>query len=84
MPAGQMPSMVNWPALVVASVGLPLLLAVRRCLSTTKPILLDSGSVQMTRQRKRFVAVSMLLALLASFAAGTFEVGFSLFGGQTL
>ncbi|MDP1153919.1 hypothetical protein, partial [Klebsiella pneumoniae] len=62
--------MVNWPALVVASVGLPLLLAVRRCLSTTKPILLDSGSVQMTRQRKRFVAVSMLLALLASFAAG--------------
>ena len=34
--------------------------------------------------RKRFVYASMLLALLASFAVGTFEVGFNLFGSQTL
>ncbi|HEX5683205.1 MAG TPA: hypothetical protein VFY73_04135 [Ideonella sp.] len=34
--------------------------------------------------RRHFTRASMLLALLAAFAVGTFEVGFTLFGGQTL
>lgn len=33
---------------------------------------------------RRFVLASMVLAALASFALGNFEVGFTLFGGQTL
>lgn len=84
MLVGQMTSMVNWPALVVAVIGLPLLLAAARCLGAPKPAEAGGVALRMGQQRKRFVAASMLLALLASFAAGTFEVGFSLFGGQTL
>ncbi|MGN7103309.1 MFS transporter [Ralstonia holmesii] len=83
--AGQMAGMVNWPALAVVTVGLPLLLTAPRCLQSPRPT--DAGIStlrSMSRERRQFVGASMLLATLASFATGTFEVGFSLFGGQTL
>lgn len=84
MTAGQMPSMVNWPALAVALAGLPVALAVRRALAGWPQALNESRSGREPLARRRFVAASMALAFFASFATGTFEVGFSLFGGQTL
>ena len=84
MSVGQMPSMVNWPALVIAIGGIPILLLTPWGLGR------DHSSAELpvaptaTIQRQRFVLASMVLAALASFAVGTFEVGFSLFGGQTL
>ena len=80
---GQMGGMLNWPALAVALAGVPLLLLAPGCLgrnqaaARTRPVA-DGVS------RLRFVRASMLLALLASFAVGSFEVGFNLFGSQTL
>ena len=80
---GQMRGMLNWPALGVALAGLPLLLLAPSCLgpnhAVAPTLAVDDGP-----SRKRFVHASMLLALLASFAVGTFEVGFNLFGSQTL
>ena len=80
----QMPSMVNWPALLIAAGGIPILLltpwSLARDRSTAEVPVPTVASVH----RQRFVLASMALALLASFAVGTFEVGFSLFGGQTL
>ncbi len=80
----QMPSMVNWPALLIAAGGIPILLltpwSLARDRSTAEVPVPTVASVQ----RQRFVLASMALAVLASFAVGTFEVGFSLFGGQTL
>lgn len=80
----QMPSMVNWPSLVIAIAGLPILLLTFWGLRGNR----RTGTLNMaptpSAQRQRFVWASMLLALLASFAVGTFEVGFTLFGAQTL
>lgn len=80
---GQMGSMLNWPALAVALAGLPLLLLAPWCLGSNRivslPIAAKPGA-----SRKRFLYSSMCLALLSSFAVGTFEVGFNLFGSQTL
>lgn len=85
MRAGQMAGMVNWPALAVVAIGLPLLLAAPRCLQAARVANTGIGTLRtMSRERRQFVGASMLLAMLASFATGTFEVGFSLFGGQTL
>ncbi len=83
MPVGQMGGMLNWSALSVAFAGLPVLLLAPWCLGRNHPaaaLLVEKDSPT----RKRFVHASMLLALLASFAVGTFEVGFNLFGSQTL
>lgn len=84
MRSAEMPSMVNWPALAVVVAGVPLLLAVVPALG---PLVrrFEAGSVrEMRPARQRFLKASMALAFLASFATGSFEVGFSLFGGQTL
>ena len=80
---GQMESMLNWPALAVAAAGVPLLLLAPWLLGRNHPAP-QSLTVKASASRKRFVHASMLLALLASFAVGTFEVGFNLFGSQTL
>lgn len=84
MSVGAMPDMVNWPALAVAVLGLPLLLLAPASLAgdNARPVI--AASLPPTVPRRRFVLASMVLAALASFAVGTFEVGFTLFGGQTL
>ena len=82
---GQMPSMINWPALAVAALGIPLLpLVPRYVVAKREHAAAVVAQGRMSPQRRHFVGASMLLAMLASFAAGTFEVGFNLFGGQTL
>lgn len=81
---GQMAGMVNWPALAVAALGLPLLLALPRCLTAPRQSAIEAGSIRKSLPRRHFIAASMLLAMIAAFGAGTFEVGFNLFGGQTL
>ncbi len=80
---GQMGGMLNWPALAVALAGVPLLLLAPWCLGRNQAVV-PSRTAQDGASRKRFVHASMLLALLASFAVGTFEVRFNLFGSQTL
>jgi len=80
---GQMKDMLNWPALAVAMAGVPLLLLAPWCLGRNHAVV-PSLALEDGASRKRFVHASMLLALLASFAVGTFEVGFNLFGSQTL
>ena len=82
--AGQMPSMVNWPALVVGIIGIPVLLLAPWCLGRERPAAAAPTPGTDPAVRRHFVRASMLLALLAAFAVGTFEVGFNLFGGQTL
>ncbi|MDP1692176.1 MAG: MFS transporter [Burkholderiaceae bacterium] len=84
MSVGQMPGMINWPALSIAIVGIPILLLAPRSLARHRAATLPAGVPTTTLARRRFVLASMLLAALASFAVGTFEVGFTLFGGQTL
>ncbi|WP_243655726.1 MFS transporter [Roseateles saccharophilus] len=84
MPVGRMAGMINWPALGVALGGLPLLLLARWGLGRVRAMASGETSRQVSRERRRFVRASMGVALLASFAVGTFEVGFTLFGGQTL
>ncbi|MBC7482103.1 MAG: MFS transporter [Rhizobacter sp.] len=80
---GKMGGMLNWPALAVALAGAPLLLLAPWCLGRNHAIA-PTLAVEDGASRKRFVHSSMLLALVASFAVGTFEVGFNLFGSQTL
>ena len=80
---GQMGGMLNWPALAVALAGVPLLLLTPWCLGRNHAVA-RSLAAEDGASRKRFVHASMLLALMASFAVGTFEVGFNLFGSQTL
>ena len=84
---GEMGRMLNWPAWVVAVAGVPLLLLTPLCLGRNHAIVaapvLEVDAVA-NDPRRHFVHASMLLALLASFAVGTFEVGFNLFGSQTL
>lgn len=81
---GRMPSMVNWPGLVIAIAGIPILLLIPWSLGRDRSAAESFAAPSLTVQRRRFVLASMVLALLASFAVGTFEVGFNLFGGQTL
>ncbi len=79
--------MLNWPALAVAAAGAPLLLLAPLCLGRNHAIVaapVPEGEGVANDPRRHFVHASMLLALLASFAVGTFEVGFNLFGTQTL
>ena len=80
---GQMGSMLNWPAMAVALAGLPLLLLAPWCLGWNRVAALPIAA-KPNSSRKRFLHSSMFLALLSSFAVGTFEVGFNLFGSQTL
>lgn len=85
MPLGDMPAMVNWPALAVALTGVPILIVLPSCLATRAREQFHSAAPSGSSVfRRRFVVASMVLAFFASFATGTFEVGFSLFGGQTL
>lgn len=84
MSLGDMPSMVNWPALLIAIVGVPLLILTPGGLVRNRPPAVATGSRSTTTVRRRFALASMVLAALASFAVGTFEVGFTLLGGQTL
>lgn len=82
-PVGQMGAMLNWPPMAIALAGVPVLLLAPGCLgrdAAGEPP--DPPSIGI--DRRPFVHASMLLALLAAFAVGTFEVGFTLFGGQTL
>ena len=84
---GEMAGMLNWPALAVAAAGLPLLLVTPWCLDRNHAVVVaNTGETDRLASdpRRHFVHASMLLALLASFAVGTFEVGFNLFGSQTL
>ena len=84
---GEMGRMLNWPALAVAVAGAPLLLLAPLCLGRNHTIVAAPASGLdgiANNPRRNFVHASMLLALLASFAVGTFEVGFNLFGSQTL
>jgi DHA1 family multidrug resistance protein-like MFS transporter len=82
MSVGQMPSMVNLPALLIAIAGVPILLMTPGRLAHDR--VATTVAAAPTVQRRRFVLASMVLAAMASFAVGTFEVGFTLFGGQTL
>jgi DHA1 family multidrug resistance protein-like MFS transporter len=84
VPAGVMPAMVDWPWLALAVAGFPILLLVPLWIKRQPTIAPSSASAAMSTVRARFVRASMLLAGLSSFATGTFEVGFNLFGGQTL
>lgn len=84
MNVGQMPSMVNWPAMLIAIAGIPILLLTPAGLARHRVEAPPVSTPATTVQRRRFVLASMVLAALASFAVGTFEVGFTLFGGQTL
>ena len=84
MPVGRMPVMVNWPAIAVALGGLPFLLLAPWSLGQKRAAVGREVSPQTSRVRRQFVLASMGVSLLASFAVGTFEVGFTLFGGQTL
>lgn len=84
MPIGRMPLMVNWPAIAVALAGLPLLLLAPSSLGRKFVAVAREASPQTSRMRRQFVRASMGVSMLASFAVGTFEVGFALFGGQTL
>ena len=65
-------------------VGIPVLLLAPWCFGRERAAPLAAPSGPEPVERRHFVLASMLLALLASFAVGTFEVGFNLFGGQTL
>lgn len=84
MPVGRMVEMVNWPALAVAMTGLPLLLLIPWGLSDERAAPERASAQQISPERRSFVHASMGAALLASFAVGVFEIGFTLFGGQTL
>ncbi len=84
MPVGRMPLMVNWPAIAVALGGVPLLLLAPWGLGRKRAAVAREVSPQTSRVRRQFVRASMGVSMLASFAVGTFEVGFTLFGGQTL
>jgi DHA1 family multidrug resistance protein-like MFS transporter len=84
VPVGIMPAMVDWPWLVVAAIGLPVLLLVPLWIKPQPSTVRSSLPAATSSVRARFVRASMLLAGFASFATGTFEVGFNLFGGQTL
>lgn len=83
MSSSQMPSMVNWPAIAVVLAGLPVM-AMRPALAAWARHTSQSIPRRTPVARRRFAVASMALAFFASFATGTFEVGFSLFGGQTL
>lgn len=79
---GQMAQMLHWPAWAIAAVGTAVLALTPWALSgervgTVPP----SGDTQRSR---RLARQSMLLAFLASVAVGTFDVGFNLFGSQTI
>ncbi len=80
---GQMGGMLNWPALAVALAGVPLLLVAPWFLGPNHAVA-PSLTVKDDASRRGFVHASMLLAMLASFAVGTFEVGFNLFGSEKL
>lgn len=84
MSAETMPGMVNWPPLLIAVAGIPILLLTPGSLARDRLAAECAATPRPTRQRQRFVMASLVLAALASFALGTFEVGFTLFGGQTL
>lgn len=84
MGVGQMPGMVTWPTLLIAASGLPILLLAPWGLVRDRAAEQTPAAALASVARRRFTLASMVLALLASFAVGTFEVGFSLFGGQTL
>ena len=75
---GDMGDMVNWPAWAVAVAGVPLLLLTPFCLgrnhATLAALSVQADGVA-NDARRHFVHASMLLALLASFAVGSFEVG---------
>ena len=84
---GDMGDMLNWPSWAVAAAGVLLLLLTPFCLgrnhaTVAAPAVEVDGVAN--DARRHFVHASMLLALLASFAVGSFEVGFNLFGSQTL
>lgn len=83
MSVGEMPDMVNLPALLIAIAGVPVLLMTPGRLAHERAAT-PVAAAPPTVQRRRFVLASMVLAALASFAVGTFEIGFTLFGGQTL
>ena len=84
MAIGSMPSMVNWAAIVVVLAGVPVVLALPWALAGW-PLAAEQAALRRSPvPKRRFVAASMALAFFASFATGTFEIGFSLFGGQTL
>ena len=83
---GDMGDMLNWPSWAVAAAGVLLLLTPfclgRNHATVAAPAVEVDGVAN--DARRNFVHASMLLALLASFAVGSFEVGFNLFGSQTL
>jgi MFS transporter, DHA1 family, multidrug resistance protein len=84
VPAGTMAGMVDWPWLAVAAAGLPFFLLVPLWIKPQPTTGQCSPPMAMSTIRARFVHASMLLAGFSSFVTGTFEVGFNLFGGQTL
>ncbi len=85
MTAGSMLWMVNLPLLVIPVLGLPMLLAVHLWIKSS-PALHPAVVLAATdsADRARFARASLLLAAVAAFAVGTFEIGFNLFGGLTL
>ena len=72
------------PLLAIVVLGMPLLLLAFVVLPRARPSGFGAAPLRMGRARKHFVSASLLLGAIGSFAAGTFEVGFSLFAGQKL
>lgn len=68
----------------IAIGGIPVLLLTPLTLGRDSSAAESLVAPPATIQRRRFVLASVVLALLASLAVGIFEVGFNLFGGQTL
>ena len=85
MTAGSMLWMVNLPLLVIPVLGLPVLLAAHLWVKPSPtPHPAEVLAATESADRARFARASMLLAAVAAFAVGTFEIGFNLFGGLTL
>lgn len=87
MPVGSMPSMLLWPFFLILLAGIPVLFLMPRLLQTTSPGEGTQGFQQPVTAapwRRRFLLVSMLLAVLVSFGIGAFDVAFNLYGTQVL
>ncbi len=86
MNAAAMPTMTSIPFIVVAAIGIPVLIATYLRLPEPDRSL-PRQSVQANtslQAQPRLVWLSLVLALLATFGLGSFEVGLNLFSRQIL
>ncbi|KQW51191.1 MULTISPECIES: MFS transporter [unclassified Roseateles] len=81
-PVGQMAQMLHWPAWAIAAFGTVLLALTPWALGSERAR--SAQPCSDPEKSRSLIRSSMLLAFLASVAVGTFDVGFNLFGSQTL